>query len=89
MSGEPVIRSDFDVYISENTLTCYKEPCASANTEATFFLHLIPADVNDLPANRKQYGFDNLDFDFDQNGVISDKKCWIKTSLPDYDIARI
>ena len=89
VSGEPAVRSDFDVYIDENTLTYVKEPCARADTEATFFLHLIPADANDLPYHRKQYGFDNLDFSFDGSGVIFDGRCIATAALPEYDIIRI
>ena len=61
VSGEPAVRSDFDVYLREDTLVYAKEPCTGADVEAMFFLHLMPADVNDLPDHRKQYGFDNLD----------------------------
>ena len=88
-SGEPAVRSDFDVYLSENTLTYVKEPCAPADTEATFFLHLHPVDANDLPDHRKQYGFDNLDFNFDKRGVISDGKCMARIPLPEYAITYI
>ena len=88
-SGEPVIRADFDVYLHENTLTYVKEPCSSADTEATFFLHLYPVDANDLPDHRKQYGFDNLDFSFDQRGVIFDGKCMATAALPEYAVTRI
>ena len=74
-SGEPAVRSDFDVYIDANTLTYVKEPCASADTEAKFFLAPYPVDGNDLPGRRRQYGFDNPDFDFDERGVIFDGRC--------------
>ncbi len=89
VSGEPAIRSTFDVYLNENTLTYVKESCVRADTEATFFLHLYPVDVNDLPDRRKQHGFDNLDFDFSGRGAISDGKCMARISLPEYDIATI
>ena len=89
VSGEPVMRSDFDIYLSENKLTYVKEPCASADTEAKFFLALHPADANDLPDRRRRYGFDNLDFDFDERGVISDGKCVARIPLPGYAIAGI
>ena len=88
-AGEPVVRSDFDIYLSENTLTYAKEPCAPADTEATFFLALHPVDVNDLPDDRKQHGFDNLDFSFDQRGVIFDGKCMAEVALPEYAVARV
>ncbi len=90
--GESAVRCDFDVYIDDNTLRYVKEPCAPVDTKARFFLHLIPANVADLPDHRKQYGFDNLDFDFDGRGVISDisdGKCMIRMALSEYDITRI
>ncbi len=87
--SEPVIRSDWDVHLRENTLTYVKEPCARADTEAMFFLHLYPVDVNDLPDHRKQHGFDNLDFRFDMRGVILDGRCMATVALPEYDIDRI
>ena len=89
VSGEPVIRADFDIYIGDNTLTYAKEPCDRADTEAIFFLHLVPADVADLPDDRKRHGFDNRDFSFDGHGVILDGKCVVRIPLPEYDIAAI
>ena len=89
VSGEPAIRSDFNIYLHEDTLTYFKEPCARVDTEAMFFLHLIPANVADLPAQRRQYGFDSLDFDFDERGVIFDGKCLAKVPLPEYGISEI
>ena len=89
-AGEPVIRSSFDVYLIENELAYVKEPCAPADTELRFFLHLIPADANDLPAARKRYGFDNLDFHFLwENGRHFGGKCLVIRPLPDYKITSI
>ena len=85
----PVIRSDWDVYLSENSLIYVKEPCAPADVDATFFLHLDPVDVNDLPSQRKQYGFDNLDFNFDERAAILDGKCLAEIPLPEYAISEI
>ncbi len=87
--SQPAIRSDFDVYLSENTLVYVKEPCAPADVEAMFFLALYPVDVNDLPDDSKQYGFDNLDFDFYWFGGVFDGRCTATVALPEYDIARI
>ncbi len=89
VSGEPAGRSIFDVYLGEGKLTYVKEPCAPADTEALFFLHLIPADEDDLPDHRKQYGFDNLDFGFNWRGVIFEGKCMAAIALPEYAITRI
>ena len=89
VSGDPAIRSDFDVYLNENTLTYVKEPCTPADTAAWFFLALHPVDVNDLPATRQPHGFDNLDFRFGERGVIFDGKCMARVPLPEYAISRI
>ncbi len=89
VAGEPAVRADFDISLSENTLVYVKEPCARADTEAMFFLHLYPVDVNDLPDHRQQHGFDNLDFNFAGRGVIFGGRCLATVALPEYDIARI
>ena len=54
-----------------------------------FFLHLYPVDVNDLPDHRKQHGFDNLDFHFDNHELPLTEPRMAMRQLPDYDIARI
>ena len=88
-SGEPIIRSQFDVYLAENRLVYVKEPCAWADTEHRFFLHVSPLDDTDLPDDRRVYGFDNLDFDFGKYGVLFDEWCAAVRPLPDYGIAKI
>ncbi len=88
-SSEPAVRSVFDIHLGEGSLIFVKDPCARADTEAKFFLHLIPADEDDLPAERKPYGFDNLDFDFDQRGDRFDGKCLATVPLPEYGISEI
>ena len=90
LSGQPAARSNFDVYPGENALTYAKNPCAEADTAGRFFLHLTPADRDDLPAHRRQYGFDNLDFRFrERGGLLFDHRCWVSVPLPDYPIVRI
>ena len=87
--GEPATRNVFDIYLGKGNLSFVKDSCARADTEARFFLHLIPADVNDLPDHRKQHGFDNLDFYFDQHGDRFDGKCLAIRALPEYDIVGV
>ena len=89
-SGEPAVRSDFDVYLRENTVTYLKSPCSAADVQAPFFLHVVPEAVEDLPTNRRQYGFDNLDFHYGGNAALAfGGRCIAKRPLPDYPIARI
>ncbi len=85
----PAIRSDFDVYLIENRLVYVREPCGDGDASAKFFLHLDPVDANDLPGHRKQYGFDNLDSNFDRHGLITTGICLAEVPLPEYGIAAI
>ena len=88
--NQPVVRSDWDVYLVGNSLIYKKEQCAPEDAEPTFFLHLAPVDVNDLSSHRKQYGFDNLDFAFrDHRLPIEGGVCVAIRDLPDYGIAAI
>ena len=87
---KPSIHSTFDVYFSGDKLIYVKEPpCRAEDVREFFFLHLIPVDVDDLPDHRKQYGFDNLHFHFNDYGFRSTEECVVLRELPDYAIAGI
>ncbi len=94
-AGEPIASSDFDVYLIGNELTYFKEQCDPVDTADRFFLHLIPADVDDLPEHRRHHGFDNLDFEwrpgakFKRRGAIFNGKCIKTVPLPDYPVTGI
>ena len=92
-SGEPVARSDFDIYLRENRVSYLKSPCGAADVQAPFFLHLVPENVEDLPAHRRQYGFDDLDFHYENYSSILAMTfggmCIAHRLLPDYPIVRI
>ena len=87
--GEPAIRSTFDVYIRENSLSYIKDTCAKSDVQEPFLLHLTPADAADLPADSRKQGFDNLDFLFRDYGVRVSGRCMMTIPLPDYPIALI
>ncbi len=85
-----IISSDFfDVYLDNNVLTYSAINCSSKAKNTRFFLHLHANNENDLPKNRKQSGFDNLDFSFNQGGKQAGKKCRIQRELPKYKIKQI
>ena len=88
-AAEPVISSQFDVYLdqNQNDLFYIKEQCKLEDIRAKFLLHVVPVDVNDLPEDRWQSGFGNLDLDFDQHGVMFNRKCAAQIPLPEYGIA--
>ena len=89
-SGEPAARSVFDIYLRENTVTYFKSPCRAADVQAEFFLHVIPEDLEDLPADRRQYGFGGANFRYGNTAALAfGGQCIAERTLPDYPIARI
>ena len=89
-SGEPAARSVFDVHIGENTVAHLKSPCSAADVQAEFFLHIVPEDLADLPADRRQYGFGGANFRYGNTAALGfGGRCIAKYPLPDYPIARI
>ena len=81
-SGAPAARSRFDVYVDDERLVHVREPCVFNDMEARFFLHLVPADLADLPPSRQPLGFDNRDFAFGERGGLFDGKCVAVSRLP-------
>ena len=97
-NGLLAVSSFFDVYVvsaesaafsGRRALVYVKEPCAEGDTSARFFLHLAPADESDLPEDRRQSGFDNLDFYFADRGSRTEERCVAARHLPDYPIAAV
>ena len=89
-SGEPVARSDFDIYLRENTVSYLKSPCSPADVQAEFFLHVVPEDLEDLPADRRQHGFGRVNFHYGNTAALAfGGQCIMEYPLPDYPIARI
>ena len=79
----------FEVYIHQNTLIHFKRPCEIADVQARFFLHIFPESAADLPDVRRGYRFENLDFEFKQQGALFDDNCVALTPLPSYESERI
>ena len=86
-AGEPVVRDYFDLYDLGNRLVYLRESCAADDTAADFFLHLIPQQITDLPAERQAAGFAHAGFEFDRQGGHFDGKCLASVPLPDYPLA--
>ena len=89
VAGETVAQDVFDVHLADEALVYVKELCEPADAEARFFLHITPERVGDLPEERRQYGFDNLDFDFFPRGALFEGRCAARAALPDYAVASI
>ena len=89
-AGVPsVIPPGYEVYIDGNRLIYAKDPCAAADTEASFFLHVFPVNDDVLPEGRRQYGSANLDFSFDAYGWRSGDSCYAVRELPGYAVSSI
>ena len=85
----PSARSDFDLYLQDSRLFYLRETCDAGDTAAAFFLHILPQDIADLPAERRAAGFVNLDFPFARWGGSFDGKCLAAVPLPDYPVKEI
>ena len=91
LSGDPAIRSDFDVYMEDGALIYVKSPCAEGDTRGRFALSVYPADLADLPKRARDAGLEHepLNFDFAEYGAVFDGKCAIIRRLPSYPISSI
>ena len=98
--GAPILTiGDYDVHLvrwnTRDELLYVRGDCPSIRvmryeeSDARIFLHAYPLDVNDLPAEDRRYGFDNLDFSFWHHHWRKDDKCYGVRPLPDYGVARI
>ena len=87
--GRPVAESRFDVYLRGNVLAYLRESCGEGAAAAKFFLHIFPVDPADLPADARERGFANLDFEFADYGARAGDKCVAERELPEYPIDRI
>ena len=63
--------------------------CLYSATINPFFLHIFPENAADLPAARRERGFDNMDFLFVQHRDAVGGRCVVARRLPDYPIAEI
>ena len=89
VSGEPIAHGEFDLHIADGDLVYVKDDCEQSDTEARFFLHVVPDRASDLPDERREHGFDNLDFAFFPNGALFEGKCAAQVPLPEYAVASI
>jgi len=89
-SGEPIIRSEFDVYISDGILIYTKSHCSQEDATTMFFANIFPVDADALPAPIRQRGYQTINFDLNDYGAIAaDGQCWAAIDQPDYPIAEI
>ena len=104
--GAPVLDGpDYDLYLVERSwrnagiarsdLLFFRDHCPTGQRirmarHSRIFVHVWPADANDLAADRRPFGFDDL-WTTHQTpaGWRKEGKCYVLCRLPDYDIATI
>ena len=86
---DPDIASVFDVFLDGDRLLYVKSPCYQQDIDNRFFLHVFPADADDLPADRRESGFENLDFSLRRNGGRVGDECVARAGLPEYETSEI
>ena len=90
-NGTLLARGDFDIYIHNGALRYLKENCEppSANSNGNVNAN-IRVFLQFLPADRRERGFESMDFLDPIPGAFFDGKCIHREQrLPDYSIARI
>ena len=86
-AGEPVIASGMDVHVHGRRIFYVSDDCEGTDGRTSFFLHVVPMREADLPPQRIEHGYANLDFH--QAGVTFGKRCVVRWQLPEYPIRRI
>ena len=88
-----LISARFDVWLDGDRLLYVKNRCDVVSNQlfqGKFFLHVVPVDPDDLPEQRKKYGFDNLDFRYSKGRLGVTRRCVVMARrLPDYPVAII
>ena len=80
--------SKFNLYYRKNNIIYSKKGCNKKDIKERFFLHIIPEDKGSLPSNTK-HNFVNMDFSFNNKGIIVDDQCFATINLPSFKIKRI
>ena len=100
-AGEPIIRSSYDVYLhkeeagdgsgeaSRSRLFYFKPGCSQDDYGTRFFMHVFPRSADDLPNERKEAGYVELDFALEDFGGRYGGDCFAVRDLPEYDILEI
>ena len=85
-----VIHSEFDVYRNGKLLIYTKAPCPEEELGPSLFLRTRPADVRDLPSNRRQFGFEHETIDrINLHTLWLGERCAFARTLPEYDVRRV
>jgi hypothetical protein len=86
IQGELIIRSTYEVYLHDRTLTFVKTPCTQEDAAKRFIVHIFPVDRSVIGGNEHA----NRDFNFveGKEWKVGDG-CIVSQELPNYPIAAI
>ncbi len=87
---EPIIRSNFNVYLIDRSLIFAKTQCRETDVEPTFFANIFPINPDDLPKHLRQRGYYTINFNFHDYGAFTlERVCRATVDLPNYPISEI
>ena len=69
-------------YVNHDSAVCEKHQVV---VDFLLFVHMHPVDLDDLPYQRRPYGFDQQDVSA-KSGTVVDGQCVYDVPLPDYEI---
>ena len=105
--AEALANSSWLIYLvrapaAQDSLVYFKMRCSEEDKARGFLLQVDAANPADLPLERQAFGYEDLDFDFEGNGVDSGRRlywhgavqllpgaCMVTASLPAYEIAAV
>ncbi len=86
--GYPTLeRKEYEVYRSDDSLLYVTDNCEE--TRPTFFVHIFPSTIDDLPLESQGAKFENQSFFFSENSVNLEGTCVALHPLPRYPFSRI
>ena len=77
------------MHLEGGALTFVRDGCSEADAADRFFVHAYAADPGDLPEERREAGFETLDFWFGDRGVRFGGTCMARIGLPDYAVRSV
>ena len=90
LASKRVVNSIFEARLDGDALYFLKQPCGESDVQGRFLLSVHPADVGDLPAERRDAGHESLNFSFSpMTGTFFEGGCIMRRDLPNYEIARM
>ena len=88
-ASEPLLEAHFNARLADGALIFVRDQCSDEDLRRRFFLHVYPKNLDDIPEDRREYGFDNLDFSFTDYRYETRGICATVREIPDYPIDRV